>query len=110
MKTYPERKKRSITLTCNQADMNKVIALKSGKVITIECVNDIVSSLCRGMVPVRGMPHEYNRRYALLSRAYRGYCRTVYVRTAMGFKIKATLKHIHDTKEDASAFKVDLTI
>lgn len=110
MKTNPERKKRSITVTCNQADFNKVLALKSGEVITIECVNDIVSSLCRGMVAVRGMPHEYNRRYTLLSRAYRGYCRTVYVRTRIDFKVKAVLKRIHTAESDASAFKVDLTI
>ena len=101
---------RSITLTTSIADFDKVRKLEHGKVVTIECVNDIVSSLCRGLTAVRGMPHEYNRRYDLLCRAWRGNCRTVYVRTVIDFKVKAVLKRIHTAESDASAFKVSITI
>ncbi len=104
------RRHKSITLTTSRANFDKVRKLEHGKVVTIECVNDIVSSLCRGMEPVRGMPHEYNRRYDLLRRAYRGYCRTVFVRTVIDGKMKAIVKRIHAADSDDCAFKVDLTI
>ena len=104
-----KRRHRSIILTVSRTDFERVKNLKPGHIVTIGCVNDIVSCLAHGMDAVRGMPHEYRRRYDLLKRAFHGNHRSVYVRYAIDEKIKAQLTYIHTTASDANTFMVEVT-